>query len=240
MRAQHPRGLARRRRAGSSCWSAPAPRRGWSPLHVWLPPAHAAAPGARLGADVRRDDQGRALRDDPRAVRPLRPGAAAMVGGAAAGCWARGGAVLGALRANIEADIKAMLACSHRRECRADRDRPRHGAGGAGGRPARPGGAGDGRRAAARHGARDVQVAAVPRRRRGAAWRRHAAAGPARRPDPPHAGDHRLHAGGCRLPGRPAAELRLRQRVDCCSRRSSPPRASAAWRCRRWSAWSPR
>jgi hydrogenase-4 component B len=84
---------------------------GLAPLHVWLPPAHAAAP-AHVSAlmsgamtKVALYVIVRMLFDLCGPAQPAWWGVPLMLAGAA-------GAVLGALRANIEGDIKAALACS--------------------------------------------------------------------------------------------------------------------------------
>jgi hydrogenase-4 component B len=84
---------------------------GLAPLHVWLPPAHAAAP-AHVSAlmsgamtKVALYVIVRVLFDLCGPAQPIWWGVPLMVLGAL-------GAVLGGLRANIEGDIKAVLACS--------------------------------------------------------------------------------------------------------------------------------
>ena len=84
---------------------------GLAPLHVWLPPAHAAAPGhvsaLMSGAmtKVALYVLVRLLFDLCGPAQPIWWGVPLLVLGAA-------GAVLGGLRANMETDIKAVLACS--------------------------------------------------------------------------------------------------------------------------------
>lgn len=84
---------------------------GLAPLHVWLPPAHAAAPShvsALMSGAMTKVALYvviRMLFDLCGSGQPVWWGVPLMVMGAA-------GAVLGALRANIEGDIKAVLACS--------------------------------------------------------------------------------------------------------------------------------
>ncbi len=84
---------------------------GLAPLHVWLPPAHAAAPShvsaLMSGAmtKVALYVLVRVLFDLCGPAQPTWWGVPLLVLGA-------GGAVLGALRANMEDDIKAVLACS--------------------------------------------------------------------------------------------------------------------------------
>jgi formate hydrogenlyase subunit 3/multisubunit Na+/H+ antiporter MnhD subunit len=84
---------------------------GLAPLHVWLPPAHAAAP-AHVSAlmsgamtKVALYVLVRVLFDLCGPAQPSWWGVPLLVLGA-------GGAVLGGLRANMEDDIKAVLACS--------------------------------------------------------------------------------------------------------------------------------
>ena len=84
---------------------------GLAPLHVWLPPAHAAAP-AHVSAlmsgamtKVALYLLVRVLFDLCGPAQPVWWGVPLLVLGA-------GGAVLGGLRANLENDIKALLACS--------------------------------------------------------------------------------------------------------------------------------
>jgi formate hydrogenlyase subunit 3/multisubunit Na+/H+ antiporter MnhD subunit len=83
---------------------------GLAPLHVWLPPAHAAAPGhvSALMSGVMTKMALYVL------IRILFDLAGPVPGWAAVPLLAlgAGGAVLGALRANLEGDIKAILACS--------------------------------------------------------------------------------------------------------------------------------
>ena len=84
---------------------------GLAPLHVWLPPAHAAAPShvsALMSGAMTKVALYviiRLLFDLCGTGQPVWWGVPLMVLGAV-------GAVLGALRANIESDIKAVLACS--------------------------------------------------------------------------------------------------------------------------------
>ena len=84
---------------------------GLAPLHVWLPPAHAAAPAhvsALMSGAMTKVALYviiRILFDLCGAGQPVWWGVPLMVLGAL-------GAALGALRANIEGDIKAVLACS--------------------------------------------------------------------------------------------------------------------------------
>lgn len=86
-------------------------RAGLAPLHVWLPPAQAAAPShvsaLMSGAmtKVALYVLVRVLFDLCGPAQPSGWGVPLLVLGA-------GGAVLGALRANVEDDIKAVLACS--------------------------------------------------------------------------------------------------------------------------------
>lgn len=84
---------------------------GLTPLHVWLPPAHAAAP-AHVSAlmsgamtKVAIYVLVRLLFDLSGPAQPVWWGVPLLVAGAAS-------AVLGGLRANMENDIKAILACS--------------------------------------------------------------------------------------------------------------------------------
>ena len=187
---------------------------GLAPLHVWLPPAHAAAPCACLGADVGRHDQGGAVCAGARAVRPVRPGAADLVGRAAAGAGRR-----------------------RRRAGRAARQHGRRHQVGAGlldGREYRPD-----RRSASGwrwpRAAADLSTLAALALGGamlhalahglfksllfvGAGAVQHGAgiavAGAAGRADPPHAGHHRLRAGGRGLARRAAAQRRVRRRMD--------------------------
>lgn len=83
---------------------------GLAPLHVWLPPAHAAAPGhvsALMSAAMTKVALYVLIRllFDLAGPQPMWWGVPLIVLGAM-------GAVLGALRANMEPDIKAVLACS--------------------------------------------------------------------------------------------------------------------------------
>ncbi|CAH2600958.1 Hydrogenase 4 subunit B [Rhodovastum atsumiense] len=84
---------------------------GLAPLHVWLPPAHAAAPGhvsALMSGAMTKVALYvliRILFDLCGPAQPLWWGVPLLVLGAA-------GAVLGGLRANMEGDIKGVLACS--------------------------------------------------------------------------------------------------------------------------------
>jgi hydrogenase-4 component B len=84
---------------------------GLAPLHIWLPPAHASAPGhvsaLMSGAmtKVALYVLARLLFDLCGPAQPLWWGVPLLVLGAA-------GAVLGGLRANLEADLKSVLACS--------------------------------------------------------------------------------------------------------------------------------
>ena len=84
---------------------------GLVPLHVWLPPAHAAAPGyasaLMSGAmtKVALYVMVRVMFDLCGPAQPLWWGLPLLVLGAA-------GAVLGALRASMETDLKTVLACS--------------------------------------------------------------------------------------------------------------------------------
>lgn len=84
---------------------------GFAPLHVWLPPAHAAAPGhvsALMSGAMTKVALYvliRALFDLCGPATPLWWSMPLLLLGA-------GGAVLGGLRANIEGDLKAVLACS--------------------------------------------------------------------------------------------------------------------------------
>jgi formate hydrogenlyase subunit 3/multisubunit Na+/H+ antiporter MnhD subunit len=84
---------------------------GLAPLHVWLPPAHAAAPShvsalmSGATTKVALYVAIRVLFDICGPAQPLWWSAALLVAGAA-------GAVLGGLRANIEHDLKSVLACS--------------------------------------------------------------------------------------------------------------------------------
>ena len=84
---------------------------GLAPLHVWLPPAHAAAP-SHISALMSGAMTKVALYVLVRVLFDL-------CGPAQPGWWGvpllvlgAGGAVLGGLRANMEGDIKALLACS--------------------------------------------------------------------------------------------------------------------------------
>lgn len=83
---------------------------GLAPLHVWLPPAHSAAPGhvsALMSAAMTKVALYVLIRlvFDLAGPQPVWWAVPLLVLGAS-------GAVLGALRANMEADIKAVLACS--------------------------------------------------------------------------------------------------------------------------------
>jgi hydrogenase-4 component B len=83
---------------------------GLAPLHVWLPPAHSAAPGhvsALMSAAMTKVALYVLVRlvFDLAGPQPMWWAVPLLVLGAA-------GAVLGALRANMEGDIKAVLACS--------------------------------------------------------------------------------------------------------------------------------
>jgi len=84
---------------------------GLAPLHVWLPPAHAAAPGpvsALMSGAMTKVALYviiRLLFDLAGSGQPGWFGVPLIVMGLA-------GAVIGALRANLETDIKAVLACS--------------------------------------------------------------------------------------------------------------------------------
>ncbi len=86
-------------------------RAGLAPLHVWLPPAHVAAPAhvsALLSGAMTKVALYvlmRVLFDLCGPAQPVWWGVPLLVLGA-------GGAVLGGLRANMENDIKALLACS--------------------------------------------------------------------------------------------------------------------------------
>jgi hydrogenase-4 component B len=86
-------------------------RAGLAPLHVWLPPAHAAAPfyvSALLSGAMTKAALYvlvRVLFDLCGPAQPTWWGVPLLVLGA-------GGAVLGSLRANMESDIKAILGCS--------------------------------------------------------------------------------------------------------------------------------
>ena len=64
-------------------------RAGLAPLHVLAAARPCRRPCPCFGAAVGRHDQGRAVRADARAVRPLRAGAAGLVGRAAAGAGRR-------------------------------------------------------------------------------------------------------------------------------------------------------
>ena len=79
------------------------------PLHAWLPRAHPIAPAPRVGADERRDDQGRDLRADPRAVRVARRAARS---GSARSCSRSAllSALGGVLYALFQHDLKRLLA----------------------------------------------------------------------------------------------------------------------------------
>ncbi|MCW3473721.1 proton-conducting transporter transmembrane domain-containing protein [Limobrevibacterium gyesilva] len=84
---------------------------GLAPLHVWLPPAHSAAPGhvsALMSGAMTKVALYvliRVLFDLCGPAQPMWWGLPLVLLGAA-------GAVLGGLRANMEGDIKAVLACS--------------------------------------------------------------------------------------------------------------------------------
>ena len=83
---------------------------GLAPLHVWLPPAHSAAPGhvsALMSAAMTKVALYVLIRllFDLCGPQPIWWSVPLLVLGAS-------GAVLGALRANMEGDIKAVLACS--------------------------------------------------------------------------------------------------------------------------------
>lgn len=84
---------------------------GLAPLHVWLPPAHAAAPGhvsalmSGVMTKVALYIVVRFLFDLCGPAQPLWWGVPLILAGAAS-------AVLGGLRANLEPDIKTTLACS--------------------------------------------------------------------------------------------------------------------------------
>ncbi len=83
---------------------------GLVPLHVWLPARASGSAQPRLGADERRDDQGRCLRLYPHRLRPDRR--AAMV--VSLLVLALGGvtAVMGILYAMLQTDLKRLLAYS--------------------------------------------------------------------------------------------------------------------------------
>ena len=100
----------------------------------------------RLGADVGGDDQGRRSMWSSGCCWTS-AGRCSRCGGACR-CWSMGAAsaVLGALRAKLEPDLRRCWRLEHHRECRLHRDRHRPRAGRAGGRPARAGGAGARRR----------------------------------------------------------------------------------------------
>ena len=95
---------------------------GLVPLHAWLPRAHPVAPAPPVGADVGRDDQGRALRADPRRVRVARRDRRC---GSASRCWRSGSlsALGGVLWALVQHDLKRLLAFQHDRERRDRRAR---------------------------------------------------------------------------------------------------------------------
>ncbi len=84
---------------------------GLAPLHVWLPPAHSAAPApasALMSGAMTKVALYVLIRAAFDLAGPATPawwGVALLVAGAAS-------AVLGALRANLEDDLKAVLACS--------------------------------------------------------------------------------------------------------------------------------
>lgn len=91
--------------------AGPGSKAGLAPLHVWLPPAHAAAPGpvsALMSGAMTKVALCVLIRLLFDLCGPATPGwwgVPLLVLGAA-------GAVLGALRANLEDDLKAVLACS--------------------------------------------------------------------------------------------------------------------------------
>ena len=162
---------------------------GLMPLHVWLPRAHPMAPGAGVGADERRDDQGRDLRPRARARR-LGRGRAGVVRRARARprrALGRRGRHVRALPARPQAPARAALDREHRDHRARPRRLPR---------PASPrrrhlGGVRARGRAAAHAEPRDLQGAALPRRGRVRARGRLARARPPRRPAAAHAVDRR-------------------------------------------------
>ena len=136
-----PGGLARRRGAGAR--AAGRGIEGRAGAAACLAAARASRrTEPRLGADVRGDDQGGALR--------RRSGCCSICAGRCSRCggacrcwrWARLRRCSAALRANIEPDLKIDAGGEHDRECRSHRDRHRPRAGRAGGRPAGAGGTG--------------------------------------------------------------------------------------------------
>ena len=141
----------------------------------------------RLGADERRDDQGRRLRLRAHRVRPARPaGLVVEHGRARARRHHRGdGRALRADAARPQAAARLSHGREHRHHLHRARPRarlqgPRHGVGG---------GARAHRRPLPRVQPFGVQEPAVLRRRRGAQRHRRARHGASRRPDPPHAAD---------------------------------------------------
>ncbi len=204
---------------------------GLIPLHAWLPRAHPVAPAPPVGADVGDDDQGRALRADPRRVRVARRDAAVA---RASRCWrsAAVSALGGVLWALVQHDLKRLLAYhsienvgiialglgasllfADAGERHVGGDRVRGGA-------------------AARRQPRDLQGAAVPRRRRVRARRRQPRPRPARRAAAADAVDRRRVPG--RLDGdrRAAAAERLRVGVAdapvAAARRAAPAASGVA------------
>jgi formate hydrogenlyase subunit 3/multisubunit Na+/H+ antiporter MnhD subunit len=110
MRAHPPQGVAAAGAFALVLLGAGA-KAGLVPLHVWLPPAHAAAPAPvsalMSGAmtKVALYVLARVLFDLIGPVQPAAWGAVLMLLGT-------GGAVLGAARANVETDLKLILGCS--------------------------------------------------------------------------------------------------------------------------------
>ena len=110
MRAQPPEGLRAAMVLALALVGAGA-KAGLTPLHVWLPPAHAAAPGhvsAMMSGAMTKMALYvliRLLFDLSGPAQPIWWALPLLAMGLAS-------AVLGALRANIETDVKAILACS--------------------------------------------------------------------------------------------------------------------------------
>ena len=112
---------------------------GVMPLHVWLPRAHPTRARARLGADERRDDQGRAVRPDARA---RSTGSTGRRCGSAWrwSCWAPCRRWAASCYALFQHELKRLLALSLDRERRHHPARARRRAGAARAGRARLGG----------------------------------------------------------------------------------------------------